>query len=556
MRRSDMARRRSPLPFLIAIAAVIVIVGAAVLLFEKASTNSREMDAESYYGLTSAEQAALVINDTILEKKGIVRDGAIYIDYPTVWNNLNSNFYWEADTKQMLLTLPEGTVSWKVGEGDDSLIEIDGVPYLSAACIQANSDIDMSILTNPHRIIARTSWNNLTAEKVIAETAVRNRADKKGEILTHVKPGDVVVLVENAGNWCKVATSDGFSGYLQRSEFEAAPEGAISHVSDEKFVFQHILRDVKVCMGWQYMESKEDRELQALITRTNGMNTISPTWFRFISNTGDLESLATSEYGELAHAQGLQVWGCLQDVFGSSYNAGEVLTTYEARAHVIKQLMDAADLSGMDGINIDIETIEQNTAPQYLQFLRELSVAAHEKGLIVSTDTYVPIYTQYYNRKEQARTVDYIVLMGYDEHTVGSSEAGSVASLPFVEQGILDALEEVPAEQLVNGIPFYTRGWTTVYGEGRPQSQAFGMNDADAWADAHGISLYWDSEVGQNVGSSEDGNARYSIWMEDEKSIEEKMKLIERYNLAGVACWRLGLERSGVWNIISKYVQS
>ena len=146
--------------------------------------------------------------------------------------------------------------------------------------------------------------------------------------------------------------------------------------------------------------------------------------------------------------------------------------------------------------------------------------------------------------------------MGYDEHTVGSSEAGSVASLPFVEQGILDALEEVPAEQLVNGIPFYTRGWTTVYGEGRPQSQAFGMNDADAWADAHGISLYWDSEVGQNVGSSEDGNARYSIWMEDEKSIEEKMKLIERYNLAGVACWRLGLERSGVWNIISKYVQS
>ena len=549
-----MARRRSPLPFLIAIAAVVVIVGAAVLLFEKASTNSREMDKNSYYGLRSDEQSALVVNDVLLDTKGIVRDGETYIDYPTVWNNLNGNFYWEPGTGQMLLTLPEGTTSWTMGSNDGSLIEINGIPYLSASCVQAYSDIEMKILSDPNRIVVRTDWTNLAAETVLLDAVVRNRPDKKGEILTHVKKGDVVVLLENTPSWCRVSTADGYSGYMQHSEFETAPEGTISHTASEKFLFPHIFMEGRICMGWQYIESAADKEMQALTLRTENMNVISPTWFRFTSNKGDLDSLASAEYVDEAHTKGLQVWGCLQDVYGSAYEAGKVLETYECRQFVIQQLLSAAEKSGMDGINIDIETIDEMSAPQYLEFLRELSVAAHAKGLILSTDTYVPVYTPFYNRKEQARTVDYVVLMGYDEHTVGSSEAGSVASLPFVEQGIQDALQDVPKEQLINGIPFYTRGWTTVYGEGRPQSQALGMNDADAWAEAHGISLFWDSEIGQNVGSSEDADARYSIWMEDEKSIEEKMKLIQKYDLAGVACWRLGLERSGIWDIISKYL--
>ena len=543
--------RRSPWPFLAAIVAVALIVGAAFLLFEKASTNSREMDRNSYYGLTADDQAALVVNDTLLDTHGIVREGRVYIDYPTAWRYFNRSFYWEADTRQMLLTLPDGTHSWSLG--DEDLIEIDGTPYLSASCIRENSDIDMSILKEPHRIVARTAWSNVAAERILEDTVVRNRADRKGEILTHVKQGDIVVLVESAGTWSKVSSADGFIGYIQKSEYEPAPEGAISHTTDARFIYEHILSEEPVCLAWQYMERLDDKEMQSLVAYASCLNTISPTWFRFTSNQGDIESLATKEYVELAHAKGLQVWGCLQDVFGSNYDIGEILATYESRGHVIEQLLKAAE-TGMDGFNIDIETIEEADAPQYLQFLRELCVAAHAKGLIVSTDTYMPVYTSYYNRREQAKSVDYIILMGYDEHTAGSSEAGSVASLPFVEQGIRDALAEVPAQQLINGIPFYTRGWTTVYGEERPQSQAFGMNDADEWAQAHNISLHWDSEVGQNMGSSESQSARYSIWMEDEKSIEEKMKLIDRYDLAGVACWRLGFERKGVWDILAKYL--
>ena len=551
-----MARRkkRSPLPVLFSLAAVVLILGAAVYLFERASTNSREMDKNIYFGITSDDQAALVVNDTILQTKGLVRDGTVYIDYPTVWNSFNSSFYWEPQANTMLLTLPEGTLSWTPDDGTGALLLVDGIPYLSADCVGSNSDIDMQIANAPHRVIARTNWINVAAERITQDTVIRNRADKKGEVLARVRPGDVVVLVENGNNWCKVATSDGLIGYVQKNEFEPAPDDTVTHVTDERFIFPHLLSENKICMAWQFMQTAEDASFQELMNRVTGLNTISPTWFAFADQEGNLQSLATKEYVDEAHARGLKVWGCLQDLYGSKFPAGSVLATHEVRTHVIEQLLSIAEATGMDGINIDIETIEQATAPQYLQFLRELSVAAHAKGLVISSDTYMPIYTSYYNRGEQAKTVDYIILMGYDEHTVGSEEAGSVASLPFVEQGITDALTEVPAEQLINGIPFYTRGWTTVYGEERPQSEAMGMNAADAWADAHGISLHWDSDAGQNVGSSDSETERYSIWMEDEKSIEEKMKLIERYELAGVACWRLGLERTSIWEIITRHL--
>ena len=150
--------------------------------------------------------------------------------------------------------------------------------------------------------------------------------------------------------------------------------------------------------------------------------------------------------------------------------------------------------------------------------------------------------------------VDYLVIMGYDEHTAGSAEAGSVASLPLVEQGIRDTLSEVPASQVINAVPFYTRGWTSWFGEERPESEAFGMDGADEFVKLHEIYLSWDSSVGQKTGTAVTDEARYSIWLEDEQSLEEKLKLIRKYNLAGVAAWRLGFERNDVWEIIGTYM--
>lgn len=551
-----MQKRRSPLPIIICLVIIAAIIGIGSFFINRYTPTDTEMNKNEYYGLTSEEEAALILNGQVLEEKGLVVDGTVYISYSDVWNYLNSGFYWDAQAGQLMLTLPSGTLTWTPEDGSGAVIlGSDGSPYISAECVKENSDIDLEIYSEPNRVVARTQWDGVRTATVTETTQVRYRGGPRSEILTEVQAGDTVVFQEDLSDWCQVATSDGYVGYVESSTLTQNEETGLPHETDEKFQYQKISLDHKIVLGWHYVGSQEgNSSLSEVIAGATGLNTISPTWFSLADGQGNLISYADSSYVEQAHAAGLQVWGLLGDVDGSAVNTGSVLSSAEARANIIQQLMQIAAECGMDGINVDFESIREESAPQYLQFLKELCAAAHQQNLIVSTDNFVPTYTGYYKRAEQAKTVDYIIIMGYDEHTASSEEAGSVASLPFVEQGIADTLAEVPAEQVINAVPFYTRGWVETFGSTVPESQTLSMDEADAFVTEHGIETYWDASVGQNVGSVETGDARYSIWLEDEQSIAEKVNLASEYNLAGVAAWRLGFERQSVWSVFEDYV--
>ncbi len=551
-----MQKRRSPLPIIICLVIIAAIIGIGGFFINRYTPTDTEMNKNEYYGLTSEEEAALILNGQVLEEKGLVVDGTVYISYSDVWNYLNSGFYWDAQAGQLMLTLPSGTLTWTPEDGSGAVIlGSDGNPYISAECVKENSDIDLEIYSEPNRVVARTQWDGVRTATVTETAQVRYRGGPRSEILTEVQAGDTVVFQEDLSDWCQVATSDGYVGYVESSTLTQNEETGLPHETDEKFQYQKISLDQKIVLGWHYVGSQEgNSSLSEVIAGATGLNTISPTWFSLADGQGNLISYADSSYVEQAHAAGLQVWGLLGDVDGSAVNTGSVLSSTEARANIIQQLMQIAAECGMDGINVDFESIREESAPQYLQFLKELCAAAHQQNLIVSTDNFVPTYTGYYKRAEQAKTVDYIIIMGYDEHTASSEEAGSVASLPFVEQGIADTLAEVPAEQVINAVPFYTRGWVETFGSTVPESQTLSMDEADAFVTEHGIETYWDASVGQNVGSVETGDARYSIWLEDEQSIAEKVNLASEYNLAGVAAWRLGFERQSVWSVFEDYV--
>ena len=550
-----MQRKRSPLPLIICLVIVAGIIGIGSFFINRYTPVETEMDKKEYYGLASEDEAALVVNGQVLEEKGRVIDGTVYVEYQTVWNYLNSGFYWDAQAGNLMLTLPAGTSTWAPEDGSGAVVlGDDGTPWISAACIQENSDIDLELYSEPNRIVARTEWNQVSTATVTETVKIRYRGGPKSEVLTEVNEGDTVVFLEDLTDWCQVATADGYVGYVESGTLERNGETGLPHETDARFQYERISLDHRVVLGWHYINSQDGNgTLQEVIEGASGLNTISPTWFSLADGQGNLISYADKGYVEQAHAAGIQVWGMLGDVDGSAVNTGSVLASTEARANIIAQLMQIAADCGMDGINVDFESIREESAPQYLQFLKELCAAAHQQGLIVSADNFVPTYTGYYKRAEQAKTVDYIVIMGYDEHTASSEEVGSVASLPFVEQGIVDTLAEVPAEQVINAIPFYTRGWVENFGSAVPESRALGMDEADAFVAEHGIETYWDASAGQNVGSAENSDARYSIWMEDEQSIGEKLKLVSEYDLAGVAVWRLGFERQSVWSVIAEY---
>ncbi len=211
---------------------------------------------------------------------------------------------------------------------------------------------------------------------------------------------------------------------------------------------------------------------------------------------------------------------------------------------------------GIDGINLDFEMITEDGADNYIQFVRELSVACRNNGITFSIDNYVPLYTKHYDRTEQARFADYLVIMGYDEYGQFSMEAGPVASVPFVKQGIEDTLELIGGDssKVINGIPFYTVVWN----ETVPYEDTISMPTAKEYLQKYPDStvLSWNSELGYNYGyyTSALNGVTYSMWLEDKESIAAKLELMNQYDLAGVALWKLQQETGDVWPAISAYI--
>jgi spore germination protein YaaH len=306
-----------------------------------------------------------------------------------------------------------------------------------------------------------------------------------------------------------------------------------------------------------------------------GVNVISPTWFFLSDNEGNLVSLASASYVEAAHARGIEVWGLVENMSYEN-DTSEVLSNMVSRENLVAQLIAHAQEYQLDGINVDFEELGADAAEGYIQFIRELSIQCRANQIVLSVDNYVPTASSsHYNRKEQGIVADYVVIMGYDEHYGGSTEAGSTASIGFVEEGIVNTLKEVPAEKVINAIPFYTRIFIQtpesvaskedggVLVEDRESeferylltSTAVSMARAEQLLREYGVTPDWDDVLGQYYGEYKTGGRKYLVWLEEEKSIGLKMELIREYQLAGVAEWSLGLAKGTVWGVIESYLE-
>lgn len=540
---------------------VIGILGAVFIKFK--SPGKDKMDLSEYYGLQNNEEAALILNDQIMEIPGKIWDDAVYIDYKTVTSYVNSAFYWDEKKQQLIITVPDQIKYLKVD--DTGYTTKNGAPafrmdqesqtyYLAVDLIKEYTDMDCEFYEDPARVVMRTRWNGLETAEITDDTKVRYKGGIKSEILTEVSQGDTVYVLEQMENWSKVATMDGFIGYVENKKMGELQEAPVRAVNT-KFEFEHTLLEQKINLAFHQVTSQAgNNKLAEVIANTKGINVIAPTWFYVKSNDGTVNTLADPQYVKTAHDAGMYVWGLFSNL-EAEIDTMQVLADSEKRAYMISQILAEAERTQLDGINLDFENITEEMSTHYIQFIREFTMAAHEKGLVVSVDNPVPqSYNQHYNRDEQAKIVDYMVIMGYDEHYSGSEEAGSVASLPFVESGIRDTLKSVPANRVINAIPFYTRIWIQENG-GTLRSEVLGMNGADEYVEGSHMDKQWDEKSGQYVASVQNKNGTYTIWMEEERSIEEKMKLIQKYDLAGVAEWKLGFERPSVWDVINKYLQ-
>lgn len=549
-----MKKKYMPVMIVCILIFLVAVVGIGSHLIMKYTPTREKMDLNEYYGQVAEGEAVLILGTEIMERRGIMADGQPYLPLETVNAYLNQRYYWDSEGQQILYATPSELRAFPAAETSGSEVWLkDGAVYLSLPFVQQYTDLDCYVNQEPARVAIQYRFNGVNTTTVQKNSYVRYRGGIKSPVLAQVSKGDTLIFMEELEDWTQVATKDGYIGYIEKDKI-SAPETVNIERDFQGESYTYLTMDQPVNMAWHQVTSQDaNAYLADAVQNVSGVNVISPTWFYLLDTAGNIASIASQDYVAQAHERGMKVWGLI-DNFTVEVSTTETLSKTSSRRNLISQLMNTALSVGLDGINVDFESLSEDVGIHFLQFLRELSIECHKNNLVLSVDNPVPEdFTSHYDRAEQGRVVDYVIIMGYDEHYVGSQQAGSVASLPWVEKGVQDTLAEVPAERVINAIPFYTRLWKTA--GGALTSEAIGMDQAQEVISTYQVETYWDNNTGQNYGTFENEGATYQIWLEDAQSIAAKVKLVPKYGLAGVAQWKLGFENSGIWQVISENLQ-
>ena len=486
------------------------------------------------------------------EIQGIYEHGQTYLPLSWILGHINKRFYWDSTENLLVYTLPDQIVyadaETKGSNGAPLLLVKDEDVYLTLGLIANYSDVEIQAFdSGDAKRVFINEWSNRGVSILSKKRAVRVRGGIKSPILTNLEKDTQVTVLETMETWSKVVTPDGHIGYVENK--------VLGEIQDEAFfsgrepvVYESNRLDEKIVLGWHQISDVDAyKTLEDILDQAEDINVISPTWFALTDNSGSFRSIASQKYVDIAHEHGVQVWALL-DNFSSNVQTEVLLASTTTRRKLINSLIAEVEKYGIDGLNMDFESIKPEAGIHYIQFLRELSIPCREKGIILSVDNYVPTsYNAFYDREEQGIVADYVIIMGYDEHYAGG-EPGSVSSLGFVENGISGTLAEVPREKVINAVPFYTRLWTEKNGE--VSSKALGIEAAKNWIAKNRVELYWQEELGQYYGELLTPSELSYLWLEEENSLELKMNLIRDYDLAGVACWKLGLEDDAAWDVI------
>ncbi len=551
-------------PVMVVILLILLIgaIGLVVHMIQKYTPTKERMDPMAYYGIADIEELPLVFGTEVLAVKGRMMEGEPYVPLEAVTAYLNKRFYWDPNEQILIYTTPTEKMiitpenaSYMVGEESRAAERVicrlvGDVLYIHIAFVKQVTDIDYTLLQEPGRLVVQYQWSDVSVVEVREDTQVRYRGGIKSEILTDVAEGAVLRVVDDLDDWKCVVTEDGYVGYIKSSELAGEPQKQDFERQFQAPVYTSISRDHPINLTWHQVTNMDaNNMLGTLLANVSGVNVISPTWFSIINEQGEISSLASAEYVADAHARGLEVWGLVSN-FEENVSTFNVLSHTASRTRVENLLIQAALQYGLDGINVDLENLSEDAGPHFVQFLRELSILCRANQLVLSVDDPVPQeFTKHYDRQEQGVIVDYVIIMGYDENYADSPEAGSVASYPWVRQGVEDTVAVVPASKVINAVPFYTRVWKTT--AGILSSEALGMADAARFVRKNKIETYWDKEKCQNYGEYDNGESFYQVWLEDAESLEVKMGLVKEYGLAGVASWKLGFERKNVWKVLS-----
>lgn len=534
--------------------------------------NFSYISAYEAFSELSEGKVGLVLGKEIIamEHSPQVIDGEIFLPFDFVRTYIDPYIFWDEGTQKLTITTQNKVIRMKTDELtyyinqeplelQVPLRKFEEVPYIPFNFLKEWFNIEAAYYKESNMVVMDyTTETKIIGEVIKKNAPIRYENHIKSPILVKLSLSDKVRIFEEAGDWYYVRNEHGIVGYISKKHIGTIEEIEGKAVQkEESFPTWEPLQG-KINLVWDQVFKVESSEVPSKFEPIYGLDVLSPSWFEIEDEQGNIRNIASKRYVDWAHSQGYQVWAMITNPFSDPDLTHKVLSNTDSRENIIKQLLAFASIYNLDGINIDFESLKKETGEYYVQFIRELTPLLKEQGLVVSVDMYVPSgWTRHYNRSEVGKVVDYIIIMGYDEHWSTSPESGSVASIGWVEQGIKNTLEEVPHEKIILGIPFYTRLWAEeeVEGEIKVSSKAYGMSRGEQFLKDAGVEPVWLEDAGQYYGEYTRGDVVYKIWLEEERSIEEKLKLVQKYDLAGTAGWKRGLEKPEIWKVLYKYLK-
>ena len=521
--------------------------------------------ANNYIIVGKNKMTNLVINNRNvtenLKKDILIENGEIYISKQDLGNFFDKYIYEDQETEQVITTYNK-----KIAEigFDKNVVTINGSEKTTYAHAIKKDDI-IYLPISELKDVYDIEINNIESTKVLVIDSLSKEQRKAilnsnqpvksstkfiAKTVDRVKKGECVIVISNENGYAKIRTEDGKIGYVKSKKL------ANEVVSRQNMEAEKQIQD-KVNLVWDYY-SQVATAPDRTDTKLDGINVVSPSFFSIDKNGNLVENIGErgQAYLEWARNNNCKIWPMVQNAGDSTMmdTTSKIMNSYEKRKALIESIINVCVKYKLDGINIDFENMRKDDKDLYSRFIIELEPRMKELGLVLSVDVTAPdgsdTWSLCFDRHVIGDVADYIIFMAYDEYGESSTKAGTTAGYDWVELGIKKFLEteEVAPEKLILAVPLYTRLWTEDSSGKVTKKSVVSMKDIDDTIPSN-VERKWDDKLKQYYVEYKDGNNVKKMWIEDIKSLKEKVSLIINYKLGGIASWEKGMETDEVWDV-------
>ena len=523
------------------------------------------------YIVSKINQTNLIINNSnatsSLKNNVYIKDGVVYVSKPDIYNFFDNTIIYDEKYNQVVTTsstkiasLPIDSKQIQVNSSNTTIkagaIILDEVAYVPISELDEVYNIKTTYVESEDLVYIDSLDREQQTATLKKDSSIKYKPTIISATLAKAKQGDTLTIANRSdypvpNGWTRVRTENGTLGYIQTgklNEFKTIREKA-----EEKAKIEG-----PISLAWDYYS-----EYVSAPTRTGkitGVNVVSPSFFYMTkySTTNVYENVGNEgiAYVNWAHGNGYQVWPMFTN--SNMSETSKMLSDYKSRETVINQIIKYIKQYNLDGINIDFEGMYETDKDNFSRLLIEIRPRLNEIGAVLSVDVTAPDgapeWSLCYDRYTIGKVADYVMFMAYDQYGVSATKAGTTAGHNWVEANVKKFLgqEEVKAEKIILGIPFYTRVWKENNGNVTSNVVNIGNVNNVIPSDA---TKTWDEDLQQYYVEYKKGGATYKIWVEDEKSIEAKLDLVSKYNLGGAAYWEYDRATNSIWNLIESKIK-